>query len=244
MSRIIKLHKDVETQSGPNMETEKFLSFDDFWQGNSVVGRKARPRNAREAAMEEAARIVREAWEQAESIRQEAWDKGEAEGRDKGFASGLARYEKQLADLAALFAALSGELDLVLRQHEESMLTLIITMVERLVHHEVSLNPQVIRACLSEAMELVVAESRVRVHLHADDLETLKKVEEENPQLFPGNNRVTLVEDRDVVRGGGFLRTDFGEVDATLDNRKARLFGAVEQAFIEALGEVQPGEKG
>jgi flagellar assembly protein FliH len=35
--------------------------------------------------------------------------------------------------------------------------------------------------------------------------------------------------------GGCFLKTDFGEIDATLENCKARLYDAVEQAFIAAM---------
>lgn len=230
MSKIIKLRKDVAVQTAPSLDTEGFLSFEDFWQADPAAREVARRRSPKEAAMEEATGIVRQAADQAESIRQEAWARGEEEGR----AAGLARYEKQLAELAALFAALEGQRAALLLQNEEEMFALITTMVDRLVEHEVSTGPQVVQACLKKAMEFVVENSSVQVHLNPDELTRLKEMERGNPTLLPGNNRVMLVEDAGVAPGGCLLKTDFGEIDATLETRKARLYEAVFQAFTAA----------
>lgn len=221
-------------QTAPSLETEEFLSFEDFWQARpdsaEAVKLKKR-RSPQEIALEEAAEILRQAGDQAESLRQEAY----ACGLDKGEAAGLALYEERLQELATLFAALNGERQAVLRQHEESMLPLITAMVDRLVYHEASLNPLVIQACLKKAMEFVVENSTVQIHLHADDLARLEKASLENVRLIEGKNRIQLVEDPSLAVGGCFLKTDFGEIDATLENCKARLYAAVEQAFLAAL---------
>lgn len=108
-------------------------------------------------------------------------------------------------------------------------------MVDRLVYHEVSVNPLVIQACLKKAMEFVVENSTVQIHLHGDDFGRLKKASLENSRLIEGKNRIQLVEDPNIAVGGCFLKTDFGEIDATLENCKARLYGAVEQAFLAAM---------
>ena len=240
MSKVIKLQQDsaVPTQTAPCLETEDFLSFEDFWQikpGGAQATRLARHRSPREIAMEEAAEIIRQAGEQAESLREEAYAEGLAKGEAAGKAAGLARYEKQLAELDALLTALAGEKEAILRQHKESMLALIITMVDRLVYHEVSVNPLVIQACLKNAMEFVVENSTVQIHLNGDDFARLKKASLENSRLIEGKNRIQLVEDPNIAVGGCFLKTDFGEIDTTMENCKARLYAAVEQAFLSAM---------
>jgi len=220
------------------MDTEEFLSFEDFWQitpGSAEAKGLEKHKSPREIAMEEAAGILRQAGDQAETLRQEAYAEGFAKGEAEGKAAGLAQYEQQREELAALFGALEGEREAVLRQHEESMLALITAMVDRLVSHEISVNPLVIQACLKKAMEFVVENSTVQIHLHGDDFARLKKASLEDSRLIEGKNRIQLVEDPNIAVGGCFLKTDFGEIDATLENSKTRLYGAVEQAFFAAM---------
>lgn len=240
MSKIIKLQHDraVTTQTAPKLETEDFLSFEDFWMakpGSAEAKELARHKSPQEIAMAEAAAILHQAGEQAESLRDEAYAEGKARGEAEGKAAGLAQYEQRLHELDALLAALNGEQEAVLRQHEERMLSLITTMVDRLVYHEVSVNPLVIQACLKKAMEFVVENSTVQIHLHGDDFARLKKASLENSRLIEGKNRIQLVEDPNIAEGGCFLKTDFGEIDATLETCKSRLYAAVEQAFLAAM---------
>ena len=238
MSKVLKLQQNRKVQTAPSMDTEEFLSFEDFWQvkpGSAEAKRLEKHKSPREIAMEEAAEILRQAGDQAETLRQEAYAEGFAKGEAEGKAAGLAQYEQQREELAALLRALEGEREAVLRQHEESMLALITAMVDRLVSHEISVNPLVIQACLKNAMEFVVENSTVQIHLHGDDFARLKKASLEDSRLIEGKNRIQLVEDPNIAVGGCFLKTDFGEIDATLENSKTRLYGAVEQAFFAAM---------
>lgn len=238
MSKIIKLQQDRVVQTAPSLATDDFLSFEDFWQvkpGSTEAKKLAKHRTPQEVAMDEAVEILRKAGEQADSLKEEAYAEGKAAGEAEGKAAGLAEYERKIEELDALLTALNGEREAVLRQHEESVLALITTMVDRLVYHEVSVNPLVIQACLKKAMEFVVENSTVQIHLHGDDFSRLKKASLENSRLIEGKNRIQLVEDPNIAEGGCFLKTDFGEIDATLETCKTRLYGAVEQAFLAAI---------
>lgn len=246
MSKVIKLQQDSVVQSAPSLETDDFLSFEDFWQvkpGSAEAKRLAKRRSPQEIAMEEAGEIIRRAGDQAESLKQQAYAEGLAKGESEGKAAGLAQYEKKLQDLDRMLASFDGECAALLQQHEEGMLSLIIAMVDRLVYHEVSVNPLVIQSCLKKSMEFVVENSTVQIHLHRDDFERLKKASLENSRLIEGKNRIQLVEDPNIAAGGCFLKTDFGEIDATQENCKARLYAAVEQAFLAAMaGDTTDGE--
>jgi len=232
------LQKGRVVKTAPSLATEEFLSFEDFWQvkpGSDEAKRLETHKSPQDIAMAEAVEIMRQAGEQAEKLKDEAYAEGLARGEGEGRAAGLAQYEKQLEKFGAVFAALNVELESILRQHEETVLALITTMVDRLVYHEVSVNPLVIQTCLKKAMEFVVENSTVQIHLHGDDFNRLKKASLENSRLIEGKNRIQLVEDPNIEVGGCFLKTDFGEIDATMENRKARLYAAVEQAFLAAV---------
>jgi len=226
-------------QTAPKLETEEFLSFEDFWQskGGSTASSHhvEKPKDPRELAAEEAADLVRQARAEADKIRQEAREQGFAEGKIEGEAAGRELYEERLKSFTALMQGLEGQQGQILRQHEGEMLILIKAMVDRLVQHEVSVNPLVIQSCLKNAMEFVVENSTVRIHLNAEDLARIKKASLENPGFFEGSGRIQLVEDPGISVGGCLLRTDFGEIDLTLENCREKLYAAVENAFLSAL---------
>lgn len=226
-------------------KSDEFLSLTDFWRrGGTEAGfpkegpAKAKPpeiRDERELARRQAEEIVRQAQAEAGRIEEEARAQGFAQGEAEGRAAGKAEYETKVQEFARFLDTLQNQRAEVLARYEREMFTLITTMVDRLVHHEVSVNPLVIQACLQEAMAFVVENSLVKVHLQSEDLHRIKEISLENPALFEGKNRVQLVEDLTITQGGCLLKTSFGEIEATLEGCKAKLYEAVEQAFLAAL---------
>ena len=226
-------------------KSDEFLSLTDFWKrggasSGSPKGAAAKAslpeaRDERELARQQAEEIVRQAQAEAARIEQEAYDRGVAKGEAEGRAAGKEEYEAKVHQFALFLDTLQNQRAEVLGRYEREMLTLITTMVDRLVQHEVSVNPLVIQACLQQAMTFVVENSLVKVHLNSEDLHRIKEISLENPALFEGKNRVQLVEDPVISQGGCLLKTGFGEIDATLESCKAKLYEAVEQAFLAAL---------
>ncbi len=168
-------------------------------------------------------------------IEQEAYDKGLAQGLEEGRKAGKDEFGRKTADALQLIGALELERGRVNLRYQEDLLALLKTMVERLVGHEVSVNPLVIKNCLQSAMAFVVEDSVVKVHLHPEDFQRLRELSLEDPSLLQGAKRVELLEDPVVSQGGCLLETDFGEIDATLENCREKLFDLVNRAFMAAL---------
>lgn len=259
MSRIFKLAKGVPAPRGDQPKaalrggrmaalpkSDEFLSLTDFWKGGGgvppVAAKEgaAKPgsppiRDERELARRQGEEFVRQAQAEAARIEQEAHDRGFAKGEAEGRAAGKQEYDAQVRQFAAFLDTLQNQRAEVFSRYEREIMALITTMVDRLVHHEASVNPLVIQACLQQAMGFVVENSLVKVHLQTEDLHRIKEISLENPALFEGKNRVQLVEDPAIAQGGCLLKTSFGEIDATLESCKAKLYEAVEQAFLAAL---------
>lgn len=185
----------------------------------------------------ETARLLAQTKAEVEQIKKEAYDLGFAQGQEEGLKVGQGAFAEKLAGLGEQIVGFAGELERLLRDNEAELLTLIRAMVEKLVNHEVSVNHKVIERCLAKAMTYVVGQSKVVVHLNPEDFLTIKEVVMENPLFIDSSGRVELMEDLAVSQGGCLLVTAFGEIDATLENRKAKIDLAVEQAFLAALAE-------
>lgn len=198
--------------------------------------------NKAKAAAEE---IIRKGESEAGATRQKAYD----EGFDKGREEGLAKVQQQHSDMLARLRELMGDLEnkcanAANQFAEEEVLGLVKVMVERLVSHEVSVNPRVISATLQKALGYVVENSEVKVSLHPDDFNHLKEAGLEETVLLEGLSRIQLVEDHSIEPGGCLLSTDYGEIDATLGNRLGKLYKAVDGAFIASLSESSSTDKG
>ncbi len=249
LSSVIKLHgdgsslDDLESSLPDPENSDDFVSYESLWHdqdgGEEEVGLTA----AEEMLMEqerirsENKEMVEKARAEAAGIEKQAYDKGFAGGEEEGRISGRAEFNDRMHQAANLIRELEKARSDVHSRYEDDLLPLIKTMVDRLVNHEVSVNSQVIMACLRDAMEYVVARSTVKVHLHPIDLERINTMEQDDPQPFAGRQQVELVADPDISEGGCFLETEFGEIDATLENRREQLYEAVDRAFQAAIEE-------
>ncbi|MEW6289202.1 MAG: FliH/SctL family protein [Thermodesulfobacteriota bacterium] len=233
MSKIFEFKEKIEKERRPD-----FISFESMMPGRGKED-PADPlqqlKNEQEAVRRETEAMVARAEAEKKRIEEEAYRKGFARGEAEGLKAGEKAFTEKMKEAARLISSLENERDLVHRRYEKELLSLIKVMVERLVGHEVSVNHLVIVDCLQRAMKYVVEDSTVKVHLQSDDLQYIKEISLEDPSLLQGARRIELIEDPVVARGGCLLQTDFGEIDATLDNCRERLFAIVERAFLEAL---------
>lgn len=247
MSNVIKMQPG-SIGPGPSdlPDGEGFVSFADFWQrvGEPTSGQAGpetaaqtppRPRDFRELVREEAAEILRQAREEAARLQQEARENGKAKGEKEGRAKAEKEYAARIRQLEQVAGALRDLRREIFDRYQEELLTLVKSVSDRLVRHEVSVNPLVIRACFKEAMTFVVENSLVKAHISPDDFHHLKEAGLADPSLFEGKNRVQLVEDPTISPGGCLLKSSFGEIDATLENGREKLYEAVDCAFMAAL---------
>gem|GEM_PF-1008272 len=223
---------------------EEFIALVDLWQrksppagegGVTAAAVEDEAADPVEQARREAEKIVEAAKAEAARLREEAQRQGRAEGERQGRAAAEKEYAQRLGSLNKILKNLEEQRGAIVRRYREELLLLATTMTDRLVHHEISVNPAVIESCFRGAMEYVIENSLVKAHLNPDDFHRLKEAGLADPTLFGGKNRVQLVEDPAVAAGGCLLKSSFGEIDATLESCRDKLYQAVDRAFQAAL---------
>ncbi len=241
MSRVIKFQSTIPKSDavssrpadGEGAGAADFLSFE-MLMGETADG-EAVGGNIFDHARQESEIILHKAQEEAARIEQEAYNKGFAKGEEEAGAQFAQKINEEVARLNGIFKDLQDQYTSLNKQYVNELLLLIKTMVDRLVNHEVSVNPKVIQACLNKAMEYVIENSMIKVRLSPDDFMRIKEAGFEDPAFLQGSTRVQLIEDPAVSRGGCLLETDFGEIDATLENCKDKLYKAIDEFFLESL---------
>jgi len=233
LSKTFEFKEKIEKDRSPD-----FISFESLMHGkgkDELADPLQQLKKEQEAVRRETEAMVAKAEAEKKRIEDEAYQKGFTRGEAEGLKAAEKAFADKMKEAAHLIRSVENERDLVHRQYEKDLLSLIKIMVERLVGHEVSVNHLVIVDCLRQAMKYVVEDSMVKVHLHSDDFQYIKEMSLEDPSLLQGARRIELIEDPAVDRGGCLLQTDFGEIDATLENCREKLFAIVDRAFLDAL---------
>lgn len=247
LSRVIKSSRQgggdsimITRPGGAESGGGGFHALSSLWQSDDtdmvtalsqLEAEKERLRQEALAVQAETEAMVAAAQARVSQIEKDAHDKGFAAGKGEAVVQG----QERLAQLDALLAAIEEDRQRLYGQYEADMLTLVKAMVDRVLFHEVTINPQAIEVCLKTALAYVVENSTITIRLHGQDLERLRQAAMERPEILSGHKKIELSEDPAISAGGCALDTGFGEIDATLESRRDKVFAAIDAVLRKAV---------
>jgi flagellar assembly protein FliH len=251
-SRVIKSSRQgrgsgilITRPAGSESRGGGFHSLSSLWQSDDtelvaalsqLEAEKERLHQEAEAMKAETEAMLAAAQARVAQIEKDAYDKGIAAGKAECEAQEKIRLAKAAAELDALLAGIEKDRQRLHDRYEDDILTLIKAMVDRVLFHEVTVNPKSIEVCLKMALAYVVENSSVTIRLHGQDLERLKQAAMERPEILTGYKKVELIEDPCVSLGGCILDTGFGEIDASLDSRRDKVCAAIDAVLQKGAG--------
>lgn len=165
------------------------------------------------------ARILREVKEKASVIEKEAYEKGFEQGERDGLEMGQKRVEAILHQFKNILREMEQQREALYHLYEEEMLQLVFSLSKKIIHHEISINPEIILKTLQEAIKYLVVQKRVVIHLNPVDYQYLLTQSEKFPLALGDQGKVKLMEDPSITRGGCLLETPYGKIDATLESQ-------------------------
>ncbi len=166
---------------------------------------------------------------QADAGRRQAED-AYARGRQDG----LAQAEERFGELGRAFAAAVEDIgrlrESILKNSTDDMLRLVLAVARQVVHAEIASNPQIVLETLKRALKAAVRSDEYHIRLHPGDLAL---VSEHKPLLLAsvsGLRNVTLEGDASIARGGCYVESNLGQVDATIDSQLEEIHDRLQQA--------------
>jgi flagellar assembly protein FliH len=187
----------------------------------------------------QAENLIAAAIEEAELLKAQAREEGAKEGFDRGHADGakhgveagrqqaFAEREAELASLAQTLAAAAAEFDAARRAVEADALAeivaLAVAVARRVTKRQGLLDPGVLAANLSDAMNLAVGASDLRVAVLPAQRSALESLLPRLKVQWPDLKHVELVDDPTLSPGGCRVYTRHGSIDADLDAQLDRV---------------------
>jgi flagellar assembly protein FliH len=168
-----------------------------------------------------AEQALQQARAEADQIRAIALREGYADGQARGLDEWAA--ERQRA--RELVAQIGAAYQRFCEKQVPALAELATGAAEKLLQEQLTLEPERVLTIVEQALEHVGASTQISLHLNPDDLPIVST----HPALQSQRQtpRVRLQPDPTVQRGGCWIESDQGEVDATVGGRVARLKAAV-----------------
>ncbi len=158
--------------------------------------------------------LLAEHRERLAAIEREAFTKGYAQGERAGLEAGGKRAEAMLRRIGQTIEELGGLRQTLIHETEREMVQLALTLARRVVHREVTLDPELAAALAHVALERLGTTTPATIRLNPEDYTIVAQ-----DSARWGGQTVTVVPDPGISRGGCLVETAFGSVDATIERQ-------------------------
>jgi len=178
-------------------------------------------------------KILKQVREKALEIEKEAYEKGFFQGEKDGAELGRKRWETIFDSFRQLALELGRLHQELYRRYEREMVLLVFALTKKILHMDLPLREESILETLRAAFQYVVDPRNVIIHLHPKDHHHLMT----NPKGLPWgpkggeSHNIQFIADPTVTRGGCFLETSFGEIDATLESQLDQILSQADPPF-------------
>lgn len=171
-----------------------------------------------------------------ESAYKEAYDLGISEGRHEAFTKFTREIDAKLSDTETLLKSLEDAKKEIINFNEAHMVQLIFQVATKLARVEVERNDQAVVEILRGAITLAQDEEEITVRVSPEQHEFLEELKKQNGRQFDFLKKVKFEPSPDVSIGGCIVETNYGEVDARIEQRIHSLWST----YLENMPKVKP----
>ena len=170
-------------------------------------------------------------WESIEahyrSIREKAIKDAREEARQEAKDSFDVEHRALFGQVNSLVQNLEEAIPKAFREMEEALTHMACTLTRKLMAN-IPVDAERIRAVVGEAIGELEREAALQVRIHPDDLALLREgAKGNNPATqFDRSENLRFIPDENLTRGGCYIKTPFGDFDATMESKWARVIEA------------------
>lgn len=164
-----------------------------------------------------------------EGAYQEAYQLGLQEGRQEAFRKMSVEIESKLEEFQKLLMCFENIKRELMQFNEKHIVELTVHFAARLAATEVKANPEVIRDSIKAALEMAQAEEEVTVKVCPEQLEFIETLRNESKKDNEFLKKVKLIPSEEVSVGGCIVETNYGTVDARMEERVKKLWEEISE---------------
>ncbi len=165
---------------------------------------------------------------EADAIRAAARAEGHADGLETGLAEGRTQLAAALGALEAAHAEVVALREATAELVERDAVELAVQLAEKIVAGTLDAQPERVLDVVRGALRRLTERRRVTILVHPDDLELVRSASAAFASELGGIEHCEVQSERRLARGGAVVRTDEGQVDASIETQLARARELVE----------------
>lgn len=176
-------------------------------------------------------KVEREALERLKDVQEQAYQQayqlGLDEGRESAFNQSKEEFGHALVRLDDLLASIENlKVDLI-ACNETQIVRLVFQLAKRLVIREINEKPELILEIVKEAVQSAQTEENVSVRVSPRDFSFIESIREKLGKDHENVRRASIEAADDVSDGGCIVETNYGRVNATIDQRLNKAWSAI-----------------
>lgn len=164
-----------------------------------------------------------------EDAYQQAYELGREEGHKDAFDKMSSDINRRLQDLDQLLSTVGHLKTEMVAFNESHILRSILQMASKLARKEVETSPETLLSVLKESVALSQDEENVTILIAQEQLEFIEGLQNQSGREFEFLKKIKIQASPDVTIGGCIVQTNYGEVDARLEQRIDTLWQAVSE---------------
>ena len=157
-----------------------------------------------------------------ETAYKEAYNLGKEEGRKEAFDQEKARIDDEIETFRKIIEEIRSIKTGLLKDNEKHIVNLCFYLAKRLLMKEIDENVEYPKTIIKRAIEMAQSDENITIRLSPTDYKFIMRNKEE--VLADLNlNQNTKIEEEDMERGGVILETNYGVIDASIEQRLEKL---------------------
>ena len=180
-------------------------------------------------AQAEASKIVSEAHREEQEIFSNSNKDGFSKGREEGYKEGKAEADRLVERLGAMITAVQDKRQEILDGTEQQIVDLVLLMTRKVVKIMSESQKQVVMANVMQALKKVRGRGEVVIRVNLADVRLTTEHAKDFIRSVENIEKVSVIEDSSVEKGGCIVETDFGAIDARISSQ----LGELESKILE-----------
>ena len=180
---------------------------------------------------EEAEGVLKKAQETAMLMEREGYEKGFAQGEKDGIELGEKKAKKITENIENILIEISHLKIRIVKQYEKEILELFFAIAKKVINRQISSDESAVKGTVIKAINLATEKSKIVLRVNPEDFEYIERLRPEFFAEFEELKSITATSDPSITRGGCFLETAYGDVDARVETQLERIYQSLEVSF-------------
>jgi flagellar assembly protein FliH len=170
-----------------------------------------------------------------ESAYREAYALGLEDGRKKAFQEFSTQIEDHLQNMGNLIQTMTTMKEHLLAFNEAHLIKLMFHMASRLAYAELQNNNPAVVEVIKASVILAQDEENILVRVSQEQFDFLETLKKEHSHVYDFLDKIKLEPSPDIKPGGCVVETNYGEVDARIEQRINELW----QGMVDHIPKVK-----